>query len=255
MSQTAFNVLGIGTVKLLIPCMALIIGLSQQPTKTPKDKGVPKTASTEVSKQPEAANQNNAPQTLNGDKKEADENMRVQGKLVWFTALLVVVGVLQVGVAFLQWRIYCRQTKLQEIDKRQWAVVENWQLRNKDNFLNDPLTERLSITLDFVNPTNYPLILRDWSYSLGSRKQAGTLGITLPPHSPCSITIPDVVSGLEQNTLFMQDKLVLSVSAKVRFTDVLEKNWQQSFSKMCLCGQHVTEFYRHEFVPDTIEED
>jgi len=99
-------------MKYLILVALSILGFAQQPAKSPKGEGISKTTSAEISNQDNKSNQetkptnSSGPPTLidqnnsspqNSDATQADASIRIQGKLVLFTGLLVVVGFLQVG--------------------------------------------------------------------------------------------------------------------------------------------------------------
>src|SRR5271155_2370125 len=112
------------------PWMLIVVALfsfAQQPAKPPESKGSTESKSTQVGKQPDAGQGNGqiakpapAPPTdsqhpsavLNAATNKPDDDAQIQGKLVTFTGLLVVVGFLQFGALVGQVVIYCRQAKI-----------------------------------------------------------------------------------------------------------------------------------------------
>ncbi len=111
--------------------------LAQQPAKAPESKGTAKPDGAQVTNQANAANPQQKPtppttsaaQTANppivlkdqvsaasedsqrneSERKAHEEDLRIQRKIVWFTGLLVFVGVIQAAVMILQWLMYRRQ--------------------------------------------------------------------------------------------------------------------------------------------------
>jgi hypothetical protein len=144
--------------------LAVII-LAQQPAKAPEGKGTAKsnnadstrsakpakadngasTQSTPISSQPTVGTESKGGSaehvnTAPTNNQQADEEDRaIQRKLVWFTGALGVVGVLQVGIMFLQLLVYRRQAhemtrSRHEIRRQRYAMEEQgqviyWQLR------------------------------------------------------------------------------------------------------------------------------
>jgi hypothetical protein len=109
-------------MKVILPIALIIFGFAQQAAKLPESKGVPKSERSQISNQTSRAdeNKNEVPNvsvssnTLSQDihTAQTDENIRIQGKLVTFTGLLVLVGFLQVAVVIWQACIYKRQERI-----------------------------------------------------------------------------------------------------------------------------------------------
>jgi hypothetical protein len=143
-----------------------------------------------------------------------------------------------------------KSVRLQEVGLRQWVVIQDWQLRDKQLFM--ILEGMLTLTFDVFNPTDYPLTLESWTATIGGEKHAGTIRTLLPPQSPYLISIP-IVTDRQENERFMQDNLLLAVVGSITFTDVLNDRQEQSFSQMCRCGQNISKFSRYEGAPDKTE--
>lgn len=99
--------------------IALLIFV-QQPAKNPKGKGATKSNSAQEANQITGKDQQTpAPPTVlsapapNPQIRKSDdareENVTIQRKLVWFTGMLAIVGILQFAVMFLQLLVYRRQ--------------------------------------------------------------------------------------------------------------------------------------------------
>jgi hypothetical protein len=108
--QEVFLWYSISTMKFLIPVAVVVFGLAQQPMKSPETKRVPEGASPQIGNQSNHTTNNKqtpnndiqpkSTQAENGAKNAevADENIQIQGKLVLFTGLLVLVGAITAGV-------------------------------------------------------------------------------------------------------------------------------------------------------------
>jgi hypothetical protein len=117
-----------------------IIVLAQQPVKPPESNRAPKSKTAQNAQKSHAADQeqNNgtafppAPsqiqqifaQNPQGKTLEASDDVKIQGRIVIFTGLLVLVGFLQAGVMFLQWCVYRRQAS--EMRRQRHVMWKQW---------------------------------------------------------------------------------------------------------------------------------
>jgi hypothetical protein len=136
-SCQAFLCYNIMFMKWLI--IAVII-VAQQPAKAPESKGAAETnhaQRTSLTKKSEDDKAQSTPTTPSSvqplssmetqrntaaadnhaattGQQASDEDRTTQDKLAWFTGVLAVVGVLQLAVMFLTWRVYSRQAGIME---------------------------------------------------------------------------------------------------------------------------------------------
>lgn len=149
-----------------------------------------------------------------------------------------------------------RQADISEAGMRQWIVTQNWRVRDKREFLdNPPLDMEMWVSLDFFNPTNYPLVVRGWNYTSGSLRGDEAKEFTLLPNIPYEVRIPVALRGREQVNQFIRDRAVITLVGEIRFIDVLGNRLKQPFGKLCQLGCDVEEFHRHEFIKETVEND
>jgi hypothetical protein len=145
-----------------------IIVFSQQPTKLPSDKlasepnsieSAQKTKDaqpSEIRVSPPAAPQspvdaeghestpaNSHTQESNGQ--TGNEDSSTQGKLMWFTGVLAIVGVLQLIVMFLTWLVYSRQARemrrqRHEIKRQRHVMFQQWNAMREQGSLMEKQT-------------------------------------------------------------------------------------------------------------------
>jgi hypothetical protein len=104
-----------------------VIILAQQPAKPPESKGSPESKSAQVSNQTDRGESHNQPAAQSGSRAADNQHpaanlststthpnsdAQIQGMLVTFTGLLVVVGFLQFAALIGQVVIYCRQANI-----------------------------------------------------------------------------------------------------------------------------------------------
>jgi hypothetical protein len=137
--------------------VALILPFTQQPTKTPKDKGATKADSAKGISHPQNAKDNQAPSTQpmpppthsqvatesqrsaatdnthtrTNSQQTFEEDRSTQRELTWFTGVLACVGVLQLIVMFLTWLIYRRQAhemrrQRHEMRRQRHVMLRQW---------------------------------------------------------------------------------------------------------------------------------
>ncbi len=125
--------------------LIVAIILAAQPTKAPEAHRASEGVSAQIGKQSNStksdnqypANSSPIPQVITiyeghpaggkPDTGEAEDHEGIQRKIGIFTGLLVIVGLLQAGVAFLQWRVYQRQAGHVVVTERAWikAIIHS----------------------------------------------------------------------------------------------------------------------------------
>jgi len=121
----------------------LLVVASQEPAKPPERKGIIEGNSPQAGKQANRAkedknssvgvtpapnetiiyNQQGAPPTRNGNTSYPSEDAQIQRRIKTFTGWLVVVGLLQVAVLFMQWWMIRRQTEHFRNTERAWVML------------------------------------------------------------------------------------------------------------------------------------
>jgi hypothetical protein len=234
-------------MKYLILIALIGLGMPQQPTKSPEGEGATKSASPQVGQQSSSAKQNNGPspntptgntQTLSEDENaaQADANIRIQGKLVLFTGLLVVVGFLQISVMVMQWYTIRRQTIFQQVALSQWVDMDDWGSSSRPIFGNT--TEaRVLISYSLRNLTKLKLTLKRISSSTEGQARDFLLNhILVPEGDPYPVELPIVLRG-EKLQLFHKNSLVLIIDGEITFEDAFGHSQPQQFSYIGICGE------------------
>jgi hypothetical protein len=226
--------------------LVAVILFTQQPTKLSEGNRVPKSASTEVSNKTSTPKQSNedtdhlvvqAQSPRQDDEaKEAEENIRIQGKLVTFTGLLVVVGFLQVGTMIMQWYLMRRQTIFQQLTLSQWIDTDEWEA-GPTHIVPNVTMAALPVSFQIGNTTKLPLVLntvtlwvnRRWHCTVAFRK------LLLAPGDWTTVNIRPIDLQGESLARYRARNLAFEIGALIGFIDAFEEEKTRRIGFICRC--------------------
>jgi hypothetical protein len=150
-----------------------------------------------------------------------------------FSGLLVIVGGLQTVLLRMQWKVFHRQTRFQEIALKQWIEIpEKLEIKPIREHEGKMIAE---ITFGLLNPTNYPLTLDAVSFDISSGEPTEmSLGTVLAPHKT-KLFGTYVVLTKEQEDSRQASALSLFIDGRIKFTTALGDKATQTFTGGIAC--------------------
>lgn len=235
--------------------IVLTIILAYHPSELPKSYRVAERNAGVIQKESDSAtsDQNDSKnsietpsaQTANSDKDAAvaDENIRIQGKLVLFTGLLVVVGFITAGVICWQsWesRKAAEAAKkgvaLQKVAMQQWIDIDG--LETIPVHLQPTATQfDLPISFQLGNPTKFPLVLHSLLLWI-DRVHALTVlfgGIQLSPDDSYTMNTSTRLEGVKL-ARYRAGNHSFEMGGVISFVDAFKEPQTCRFGYICKCG-------------------
>jgi hypothetical protein len=169
------------------------------------------------------------------------------------TGILVLAGIAGVSYGVRTLRAIEKQGRLMEVPYRQWIELAGWNAKKvpwdakpRRNLEHDPAMERLRITVNVVNPTSYPITIKEGSIRFGQPHRVvyhfgeNTFLVTKPPYT---IDV-DLHITQEEATAFENGSLVVAVAARFRHVGPLGESTvvNQSLEGFIHCGHWGTAF-------------
>ncbi len=181
---------------------------------------------------------------------------------VVFTALLVVVGFLQVWLLNVTWKTIERQTRLLNFSQQQWVDIAGWrvdgdeeeELHEEDSKLAN-VTRTIDCTFEVFNNSNLPITLRRVITNVGlmgmntqPRSYEVTENLTLPPHPPARsfgyVTRVPIVLNEEAVSAYLADNLFVFFLVEIFFLDADGNEKPQSFQQLARLKPGKIELWR-----------
>jgi hypothetical protein len=162
----------------------------------------------------------------------------------WANLALVAVGIGGIVVAVCTMKKIERQTKaaqdsitLQETAFSQWVELMDWSSEISGDARN------LTVRVDLVNSTNFPLTLRSVCITLQLETEAHLIckDRVLPPNEPVRMSVAIALTELQIAT-FRGDGIGIFVKGGIEFTSILKRSAAQNFQGLLLCDTKGTVF-------------
>ena len=130
--------------------------------------------------------------------------------------------------------------EVQKASYRQWLIVKDWKIENRDQFLecDDDL---LKLSFSIVNPTGHPLDVLKWKTIVSGRVFEEVYGETLTPNGVIPVILV-IETDREANSAFAKNELMLLITIKILFRDVLNVEQWNNFLTLGRVGRSVEDF-------------
>ena len=131
-----------------------------------------------------------------------------------------------------------KQLQLQAVAMRQWVMLTQWE---HSILSRDQERSRLEVKLIVTNPTKYPLKLLGCKVICRGVTGEECVYHTLVPDEPFTVRFSTQVTAEEINQR-ENEGLVIRLSGRVAFIDILDTRQDQTFSGFLLCKGQQTYF-------------
>jgi hypothetical protein len=182
---------------------------------------------------------------------EKEHQRYVEGRTLYFAAIaawatvaLCIIGIGGTFAALLTLNAIRRQVALQELTLEQWVDYGNFKSEYRAN---DSGRQLMVISLELLNPSNFPVVLPDASllFEMGNTKITSKPGVSicrLLPNKPHRISVGFELSADQAEVYAHGSGLVVRVSGNLAHIGTLKERHEQPISGKLMCHERFTVF-------------
>jgi hypothetical protein len=123
--------------------------------------------------------------------------------------------------------------ELQEAQFKQWIVLQGW--RASLASMPNGRPNELQLSVDAVNPTNFPLTFQGMMLRVGSTEQNKFDSHILPPGVPYAVQFSVPLTSADEQE-YRQSRFIFQIRGMIRFHDVRNHFQEQPFGGLVSCN-------------------